>query len=61
MRLLLASVLALLVGSHAFIHFSVVRAFDLRHPRVRLASAFAFGSLAASDFSAELIDSRAAP
>jgi predicted MPP superfamily phosphohydrolase len=48
MLLLLSCALVLLVGSHYFVHFSVRRALDLRHPRIRLALGLAFAALAAS-------------
>jgi len=48
MLLLLLSAVALLLGSHYFIHSSVLRVFNVRHPRVRLALGLAFSALAAS-------------
>jgi predicted MPP superfamily phosphohydrolase len=48
MLLLLLSATAVLFGSHYLIHSSVLRAFDVSHPRVRLALLLAFSALAAS-------------
>jgi predicted MPP superfamily phosphohydrolase len=48
MLLLLLTVVAFLLGSHYFIHYSVLRAFDVSRPRVRLALLLAFTALAAS-------------
>jgi hypothetical protein len=48
MLLLLLSAAAVLFGSHYLIHSSVLRAFDVSRPRVRLALLLAFTALAAS-------------
>jgi predicted MPP superfamily phosphohydrolase len=48
MLLLLSSAVALLLGSHYLIYYSVLRAYDVSHRRVRLALLLLFFALAAS-------------
>jgi len=48
MLLLLLSAVAVLLGSHYLIHYSVLRAYNVSHPRVRLGLLLAFAALATS-------------